>query len=389
MPDEAAGRARPLGSRRGLFAAVIVLTVLAVGFTLFLAKTFLVPVAYAIVLNILLSPAVRLLSRARVPTPAGAAVITLTLIGTLALGVYELAEPVKRWTDEAPRTLSSVRGKLQRVLEPIQEVQESADQMEKATRSASGTAEPRVVVQEPGLSARIFGFTTRFTVGLFEVLVLLYFLLASGELFLQKLVHVLPNITDKKKAVRIARETEQSLSRYLVTVLFVNVIEGAVVTGAMFLLGMPTPFLWGAAVVVAEFVPYLGAIALTVVMTLSALATFDSIGHALLVPGSFILINILQAYVLSPLIVGHRLSLNPVAVVLGVMFWYWLWGIPGAFIAVPLLAAARVVFHNVDSLHPFGELLAARTPDRGRAAAGTAPAGLAPVDNQATAGRHQ
>jgi predicted PurR-regulated permease PerM len=226
-------------------------------------------------------------------------------------------------------------------------------------------------------------------VGLFEVLVLLYFLLASGELFLQKLVHVLPNITDKKKAVRIARETEQSLSRYLVTVLFVNVIEGAVVTGAMFLLGMPTPFLWGAAVVVAEFVPYLGAIALTVVMTLSALATFDSIGHALLVPGSFILINILQAYVLSPLIVGHRLSLNPVAVVLGVMFWYWLWGIPGAFIAVPLLAAARVVFHNVDSLHPFGELLAAKTPDRGRAAAGTAPAGLAPVDNQATAGRHQ
>jgi predicted PurR-regulated permease PerM len=140
----------------------------------------------------------------------------------------------------------------------------------------------------------------------------------------------------------------------------------------MFLLGMPTPLLWGAAVVVAEFVPYLGAIALMLVMTLQALAIFDTVGHALLVPGSFILINILQAYLLTPLLVGHRLSLNPVAVVVGVMFWYWLWGIPGAFIAVPLLALARVVCQHVDSLRPFGELLGTRREAvaRERAAAG-------------------
>lgn len=373
MPDENASATRlPRGSRRGLFAAVVILTVLAVGFTLFLAKSLLVPLTYAIILNMLFSPAVRWLSRTGLPTAASAAIITLALIGGLAFGIGELAGPVQRWTDAAPRTLDSVRGKLQRLLEPIQEVQESAEQVEKAARPVTQEDAERVVVQDPSISSQIFVITTRFVVGLFEVLVLLYFLLAAGEMFLQKLVHVLPQIADKKKAVRIARETEQSLSRYLVTVAFVNVIEGVVVTGAMYLLGMPTPLLWGAAVVVAEFVPYLGAIALMLVMTLQALATFDTVGHALLVPGSFILINILQAYLLTPLIVGHRLSLNPVAVVVGVMFWYWLWGIPGAFIAVPLLAAARVICQHVDSLRPFGELLATRreAAARERAAAG-------------------
>jgi predicted PurR-regulated permease PerM len=373
MPDENASAMRlPRGSRRGLFAAVVILTVLAVGFTLFLAKSFLVPLTYAIILNILFSPAVRWLSRTGLPAGASAAIITLALIGGLAFGIRELSGPVQRWTDAAPRTLSNVRGKLQRLLEPIQEVQESAEQVEKATRPVTGEDAERVVVQDPSISSQIFVITTRFVVGLFEVLVLLYFLLAAGEMFLQKLVHVLPQIADKKKAVRIARETERSLSRYLVTVAFVNVIEGVVVTGAMFLLGMPTPLLWGAAVVVAEFVPYLGAIALMLVMTLQALAIFDTVGHALLVPGSFILINILQAYLLTPLLVGHRLSLNPVAVVVGVMFWYWLWGIPGAFIAVPLLALARVVCQHVDSLRPFGELLGTRREAvaRERAAAG-------------------
>jgi predicted PurR-regulated permease PerM len=301
------------------------------------------------------------MGRVGLPPPAGAAVITIALIGALSLGVYELAGPVQRWTEAAPRTLVAVRGKLTSLLEPIQGVRESAEQVEKeATRTTDTDQAPRVVVEEPSVSARIFGGTARFAVGLFEVLVLLYFLMASGEMFLQKLVHVLPHIADKKKAVRITRETERSLSRYLGTVTTVNAIEGVVVTGAMFLLGMPTPLLWGTAVVVAEFVPYLGAIALTLVMTLSALATFDTIGHALLVPASFILINIVQAYVLTPMIVGHRLSLNPVAVVLGVMFWYWLWGVPGAFIAVPLLAAARVVCEHVDSLRAVGELLGTR-----------------------------
>ena len=345
---------------RGLIAGVLTLAVLAVGFTLFAAKAILIPLAYAILLNILLSPAVRRLERVGLPAPTGGAVITLALIGTLVFGVQKLAEPVRSWTDAAPKTLVTVRGKLRRLLQPIQEVRASAEQVEKAAVRAGTSDAPAVVVQEPGLSSRVFDTTTRFVVSLFEVLVLLYFLLAAGDLFLQKMVHLLPHIADKKKAVRIARETERSLSRYLVMVALVNVVEGVVVTGAMYLLGMPTPLFWGAAVVVAEFIPYLGAIALTFAMGFNALAAFDTIGQAVLVPATFILINLLQAYLLTPLLVGSRLSLNPVAVVVGVMFWYWIWGVPGAFIAVPLLAAVRVVCEHVESLQPVAELLGTR-----------------------------
>jgi predicted PurR-regulated permease PerM len=216
---------------------------------------------------------------------------------------------------------------------------------------------PEVVVRGPSLTERLFGTTQTLVAGFVEVIILLYFLLAAGDLFLQKLIKVLPQFRDKKKAVSIARETEASISTYLVTITLVNLMLGLAVAGVMYLLGMPNPLLWGALAALVEFIPYLGATALVAVLSLAGLVTFDQIGQALLVPAAYLAVNILQSQFISPLILGRRLTLNPVAIFVGLVFWWWIWGVPGAFIAVPLLATFKIFCDHIEALAPIGEFL--------------------------------
>jgi len=339
---------------------VWVLAVLALLYTLFVARVFLLPICYAVLLSFLLSPVVRSLGRLRLPLFAGAALVVLALVGVLVAGVYGLATPVQKWLETAPTTLTGLQSKIGKVMRPVQRVTRTAEQVQQQA-SETGTKPPAsVVVQGPSLTSRIFGTTQRILTSVLEVMILLFFLLAAGDLFFQKLIKVLPNISDKKKAVRIARDAKSSISGYLVTVATINLAEGVVVTGVMALLGMPTPGLWGAMVAMLEFIPYLGAATAVVILGATALTTFDSLGHALLVPGSFLLINIVQANVVSPVVLGNRLSLNPVAVFVGLMYWYWIWGVPGAFIAVPLLATFKICCDHIDVLQPIGEFLGRR-----------------------------
>jgi predicted PurR-regulated permease PerM len=214
-----------------------------------------------------------------------------------------------------------------------------------------------VVLRGPRLSERLFGTTQSLLTGALETLILLYFLLAAGDLFLQKLIKVLPQFGDKKKAVAIARETEASISTYLFTVAVVNVVLGLVVALVMTVIGMPSAWLWGTLAALAEFVPYIGATVLLATLTMAGLTTFDSVGHALLVPGAYLAVNLVQSQFVSPLILGRRLTLNPVAILVGLVFWWWLWGVGGAFIAVPLLATLKIFCDHIESLAPIGEFL--------------------------------
>jgi predicted PurR-regulated permease PerM len=217
-----------------------------------------------------------------------------------------------------------------------------------------------VVVRGPGIVARVFGTTQRLVAGSLQVVILLYFLLAAGDLFLQKLVKVLPQLGDKRTAVQIARKAESSISTYLITALALNVGEGIVVAIVLYFLRMPNPALWGAVVALLEFVPYLGALTIVLVLGVAALTAFDSVTHALLIPAAFLAINTVQANFLSPLLLSRRLTLNPVALFVGLAFWWWIWGIPGAFIAVPLMATFKIFCDHIDSLAPIGEFLGQR-----------------------------
>jgi predicted PurR-regulated permease PerM len=312
---------------------------------------------------------VRALTRVGVSAPIGAAIVVLGLLALVSFGAYELSTPVERWAAEAPKTLATVEARMKKLTKPLERVRRTAEQVETATSSAAPPKTTEVVVRGPGLVARVFGTTQRFVAGSLEVLILLFFLLASGDLFLQKLVKVLPQLGDKRTAVQIARQAESSISTYLITALAINVSEGIVVAVVLYFLRMPNPLLWGTLVLLLEFIPYLGAATMVGVLAIAGLTTFDSVGRGLLVPGSFLAINMLQAYFVSPLLLGHRLTLNPVAIFVGLAFFFWIWGVPGAFLAVPLLASFKIFCDHIESLAAIGEFLGQRDEEERRSTA--------------------
>jgi predicted PurR-regulated permease PerM len=333
------------------------LFVLAALYTLYFARAFFLPIILAILLDFLLSPLIRWLKRGRIPEPLGAALVIVALLGAAGLAIYELIDPAKEWVSKAPASMHDAENRLRALRKPVEQVSKTAEQVEQVAKVDDGTKTPEVVVKGPSLTERLFGTTQTLVASAVEVIILLYFLLAAGDLFLQKLIKVLPLLRDKKKAVAIARETEASISTYLVTVTLVNLGLGLAVAAVMLLLKMPNPLLWGALAALAEFVPYLGATALIAVLTLAGLTTFDQVGHALLIPAAYLTVNVLQSQLVSPYILGRRLTLNPVAIFVGLVFWWWIWGVPGAFIAVPLIATFKIFCDHIEALAPIGEFL--------------------------------
>jgi predicted PurR-regulated permease PerM len=137
----------------------------------------------------------------------------------------------------------------------------------------------------------------------------------------------------------------------------INVGQGIVVGLALWALGMPYPWLWGGLTVLLEFIPYLGATGMLILLTAAAFSQFDALGHILLVPGTYLVIAALQNNLVSPLVYGQRLKLNPVAVLVGVLFWWLLWGVAGAFLAVPFFATLKILADHVESLTPIATFL--------------------------------
>jgi predicted PurR-regulated permease PerM len=333
------------------------LFVLAALYTLYFARAFFLPIVLAVLLDFLLSPLIRALKRARVPEPLGAALVIVGLLGTAGVAVYGLVGPAREWGAKLPASMREAENRLRKLRTPVEQVSKTAEQVEQVAKVDNGAKTQEVVVKGPTLTKRLFGTTQTLIASAFEVVILLYFLLAAGDLFLQKLIKVLPQFRDKKKAVAIARETEASISTYLVTVTLVNLALGLAVGIVMFLLKMPNPLLWGALAALAEFIPYLGASAVVTLLTLAGLVTFEEVGHALLIPAAYLGVNVLQSQLLAPLILGRKLTLNPVAIFVGLVFWWWIWGVPGAFIAVPLIATFKIFCDHIEALAPIGEFL--------------------------------
>ena len=362
-----------LDTHRTRSIEVTLLTTMAVLYTLYVAREFIVPIVFAVLLNFLLSPIIRRLAKWRISPPVGAALIVLLCIGGISGTVYELSGPANRFMATAPQSFEKAQAKLRDIITPMQRVSQNVERAADVVGAGGGPAKEVVVQSGPSISSRLFGTTQRLIAGMLQVFLLLYFLLAGGDLFLQKLIKVLPHFGDKIKAVEIARATESAVSAYLSTTVIVNIVEGAVVASVLWLLGVPNVLLWGALVAVLELVPYLGAAVVTVLLAIAGLTTFDSLGHAMLVPASFLIINLLQSNVVTPMLLGHRLTLNPVAIFVGLAFFFWIWGVPGAFIAVPVLATFKIFCDHIASMAAIGEFLGQRDDDERRVTARAQP----------------
>jgi predicted PurR-regulated permease PerM len=332
------------------------LFLLAVLYTLYFARAFLIPVVFALLLSHLLSPLVRGLRRVGIPDGAGAALVLTLFLGGVGFTAYRLSAPATQWIMAAPQSLPKIQAKLTTILRPVQRMSRTAEQVAEAT-DLDGHKTLQVELKDRSVSEAIFGGTQDFVATTIMVALLLLLLLSSGDLFLGKVLKVLPRLSDKKKAVQIARETQAQISAYLVTTTLVNAAFGFVVGVALWLLGMPNPALWGVVAGVTNFIPFLGALVCTAILAAVALVHYDSVGQALLVPVVFQILNILEGNLFTPRLVGRQLSLNPVVVFISVLFWGWIWGIAGALLAIPITAMVKIACDHIEGLSPLGEFL--------------------------------
>jgi len=333
------------------------LFILAVMYTLYFARAIFIPVAFALLLNLLLAPAVGALKRIHVPREVGAGIVLAVLIAFISATVYFFYQPASDWVDKAPQDFRQVEKKLRVLKEPVEKVSEATKSVEKITNVENEQEDKSVEVKQPGLMNVLLYQTWEFVFGLATMLILLYFLLASGDLFLRKVINILPKLHNKKQAVEIARHVERVISTYLYTIVAINFCLGGLIGGSMYLLGMPNPFLWGVLAGLLNFILYLGPTVGITIVALVASITFDSFYQILLPPLAYFIINGLEGNFITPMILGRRLLLNPVVIFLALLFWGWIWGIPGALIAVPIVVIFKIICDNVESLSAIGEFL--------------------------------
>ena len=207
------------------------------------------------------------------------------------------------------------------------------------------------------MAGSIFSWTGSVLGGVVETIVLLFMLLASGHLFMEKLVEVIPAVRDKKQATRISREIQQCVSQYLFFVGMVNVAFGALVGLSLHLLGLPNAAMWGGVAACLNFIPYFGPIVGILAVTMAGLLAFDTLGRSLLPAGAYLLLHLLEADLVTPFLLGRRYTLNPVVIFVSLLFFAWLWGVPGAVLAVPLLVTVKAVCDRIAILSQLGRLL--------------------------------
>ena len=324
-----------------------------------LGSALLLPIVVAGLMALLLAPVVRWLVGRGLPAGLAAGLIVL---GTSAVGVTSislLASPAADWLERAPKSLEQAERKLRRLARPLETLQQTADKVQQVTQGGvvGGAAAPRTVTVAPiGMMSRLSGTTLSLLGALMTVIFLTYFLLASGDRFREKFAEMLPERHRKQMAAAII-EMQRQMSHYLLLSTLINAAVGLLTWGALSLIGFPNPALWAVVAAVLNFVPYVGAVVTLVVIGLAGLVSFDTTHEVLLALGAFFVINMIESNVATPMLLGRRMPLNPVAIFVGLLFWGWVWGITGAVLAVPLTVLVKVVSDRVDGLKSFGQLL--------------------------------
>jgi len=322
-------------------------------------EALLLPILLAILLTLLLSPAVELLERIRLPRWLGALLVVVALLAALGTAATQLAAPAQRWLNPKSPEWRKLELRIREIKRPLESIQGAQERVADIAESAGDRGKPKpkeVVVQRRDIFTTLDDMSVLLT-GAVSTIVLLYFLLASGDLFLRKLIRVLPRLTDKKTAVGIARTVQVEIGRYFLTISAINVGLGIVTAGMMALLGMPSAVFWGALVAVLNFVPYAGPAASLALLTAGAFVSLDGWGEILMVPLSFLVLTVIEGQFIQPVLIGHRLQLNVVVTFLAVVAWGWLWGLGGVVVAIPVLVALKICADHIESLSALGEFL--------------------------------
>jgi len=358
-----------------LSVCLLVLTVLAVFYTLYFTSEIVLPFVLAGVFNLLLAPPMRFLhQRLRLPKPLAALLLIALLFGVVGAIGAAISVPASGWISKAPQSLPALQQKLSFLRHPINAVQDGMERVRTLMEQGSGHGQHVVTVAQSGGGLSSFGSSilvgTRAFLGqLFTMLLMLFFFLYEGDSLLRRVVEIMPTWADKRRAVQIASEIEHNVSLYLLTITVMNLLVGGLNLIQCWLLGLPNPLLWGVLAFLLNYIPILGPFTGIVIYFFVGLFVFPSVLHALLPPAIYLAIHFMEGETITPMLLAKRFTLNPVLVMGSLMFWDWLWGIPGAFLSVPMLAVFKIVCDHVESLTAIGHILggAPRKPRIGKA----------------------
>jgi predicted PurR-regulated permease PerM len=320
------------------------------------AGEIILPIVLAFVLKLVLQPAMRLLENLHLPrTVAALAIIVALLGGFVGLGTA-LSGPAASWAQKIPDGLPRLEERLTLLSRPIHTLQKFLQRAESLTQAADPGV-PTIAVQGSGFSDKLLTGTRTLASGLFTTVLVLFFLLVSGDTFLRRLVEVLPRFKDKRQAIEISQRIEADISAYLATITMMNTAVGVGTGIVAAACGLGNPVLWGTIAFVLNYVPILGPVICTVIFVFVGLLSVDALWLAFMPAGVYVLIHLIEGETITPMLLAKRFTINPVLIVLAIVFWYWMWGVLGVILAMPMLAVTKIICDRIEPLAAFGHFI--------------------------------
>jgi predicted PurR-regulated permease PerM len=327
------GRARS----RTLRYSIVLLTALATVGALKVSGSVVVPVLFALFITLLLSPTVDLLVRRGLPRVIAAVLVMMTVVALVAACISATWRPAREWLDAAPTTMRTLEAKIKPMTRFIAKVESVSSQAERITEpTVKSRDEPTSVAVE---TKGFVESTQEWLVAIVSMFFLSLFLLAAD---LANLGRETRPGSNWGRSGQVFERVRGELARYFAAVTFSNLLLGVATAAAMAWLGMPNPLLWGLIAFVFNFVPYAGSATTLALLTVVALVSFDGIGKAVSVAGTYLVLTTLEGQMLQPVLVGRRLDISPPLVLLGLWFGGWLWGVAGIALATPLLVTIKI-----------------------------------------------
>lgn len=350
---------RPPPPRPRSPTAVVVLAVLAVGFTLWAAQELILPILLAMFFALVGNPIIRGLQRLHVPRFIGALVVLLGgLSVAMALG-NQLIDPAGEWIRQVPREMKQIAPKLRDLTKPMLDANKAAQNIARAAGGESTSRPVQVIRTELNEPYKMLTATPRRIASVLAVVLLTFFFMVYGQTLQRNAIALLPTRQQKKLTVDILHSIEREISRYVLTITVINTAVGLALAGALYWLGVPLPesLLWGTMAAILNFAPYVGPLIGIIIMLLMGFVAFDELFPSLLPAGIYLLLHTLESQIVTPIILGRSMRLSPLILILALMVFGWLWGIIGLLLAVPLLVCIKLVLARIEGLEGWARLL--------------------------------
>jgi predicted PurR-regulated permease PerM len=352
--------------------ALTVLAVLSLILTLQYAQAMVITIVLGILVSYALDPPVALLARAHIPRPLGAALVLLVVVATASGLLYGLRFEARAIVDQLPAAARRIRHVVEsgapRGANAIKQVQKAANELQKAADAAAQPPPPpdgtvRVQVENPPFAIGdylVWGSIGAAAAGgqLILILFLVYYLLASGDLYRRKMVKIAgPSLTKKKITLQILSDIDRQIEWFLLVQIFTSTVVGITTWLAYRWIGLEQAAVWGLLAGIFNSIPYFGPVLVTGGTAVVGFLQFGTIRMALVVAATSLVITTLEGFLLTPWLAGRAMRMNAVAVFVGLLFWGWVWNVWGMLLAVPMLMVLKTVCDHVDDFKSIGELL--------------------------------